>query len=123
MKLAVRIKTDETTEIMDISGDCLTALQGAVGGYVETVSLKDDLTMWVNEEGKIHELEVNTHGTVIYAAALRSTDLIVGDIVLTGGTDAQGEVIGLKDKQVADIIEWSKNGHKPFADLIKRGIK
>ena len=121
MKLAVRIKADDTTEIMDISGDSLTALQGAVGGYVEAVTLKDDLTMWVNEEGKLQGLPVNESATVIFAAAFHVIDTIRGDVVLTGGTDEFGDIVALKDKQATEIVAWVNDGQETATEFTKKG--
>ena len=33
------------------------------------------------------------------------TDYIVGDIVLTGGADNEGETIGLTDEQITEIMK------------------
>jgi hypothetical protein len=60
--------------------------------------------MWCNEEGKIHGLAHNPFAQFMWDKAYGAhTDYIVGDIVLTGGTDDEGETLGLTDEQVAII--------------------
>lgn len=39
----------------------LEALQGIVGGYIETLTLREGLVLIVNEEGVLHELEPNMY--------------------------------------------------------------
>ena len=53
----------------------LKALQGLVGGYIETVNVQDDLVLIVNEEGVLQELEPNLY---IRGYWLRGTIVAVG---------------------------------------------
>jgi hypothetical protein len=95
MKTALRINTDFTTEILDIEEDSLKKLQGAVGGWVQAVDLRDDLTLWCNEEGKLIGLTPNVIGTHLYEKNFGVLDVIMGDIVFTGGTDDEGDNLSL----------------------------
>ena len=96
MKTALRINTDFTTEILDIEEDSLKKLQGAVGGWVQAVDLRDDLTLWCNEEGKLVEgMMPNVIGTHLYEKNFGVLDVIMGDIVFTGGTDDEGDNLSL----------------------------
>jgi hypothetical protein len=95
MKTALRINTDFTTEILDLDTDTLEKLQGAVGGWVQAVDLQDNLTLWCNEEGKLTGLPTNVIGTHMWEKSFGMTDIIMGDIVFTGGTDDEGENLAL----------------------------
>jgi hypothetical protein len=96
MKTALRINTDFTTEVLDLDTDTLEKLQGAVGGLIQAVDLHDDLTLWCNEEGKlINGMQPNVIGTHLYEKSFSVTDIIMGDVVFTGGTDDEGENLGL----------------------------
>lgn len=110
MKKALNIKTTgDVIELdlsieSDLSIDSLQILQTAVNGWVQAVNLANDLSMWCNEEGKIHGLAHNPFAQFMWDKAYGAhTDYIVGDIVLTGGTDDEGETLGLTDEQVAII--------------------
>jgi hypothetical protein len=95
MKTALRINIDFTTEILDLEDDSLKKLQGAVGGWVQAVDLQDNLTLWCNEEGKLIGLTPNVIGTHMFEKSFGMTDVIMGDVVFTGGTDDEGENLAL----------------------------
>jgi hypothetical protein len=95
MKTALRINIDFTTEILDLEDDSLKKLQGAVGGWVQAVDLQDNLTLWCNEEGKLIGLTPNVIGTHLWEKSFGMTDVIMGDVVFTGGTDDEGDNLGL----------------------------
>jgi hypothetical protein len=101
MKSAIVIKTSgEIVEVDLKASDELEALQSAVGGWIEAVDLAENLTMWVNEEGKINGLELNSIATALFDKYFENNfDVIVGDIVLTGGTDSKGNTLGLTADQ------------------------
>ena len=73
--------------------DNLSVLQKAVGGYIEHVALEFDngdpdaedsvgLSLWVNEEGKLMRLPVNSRATDVWMLYFGPTDLIVGNALL-----------------------------------------
>ncbi len=102
-KTALHIKTTGEVIELDLSSDTLTKLQTAVGGWVEAIDLTERLTMWCNEEGKIIALPHNPYAQYFWDKMFGAhTDYIVGDIVLTGGVDSEGETVGLGAEQV----EW-----------------
>ena len=98
---AIKLSTTGVVTELDLTNDALKPLQKAVGGYVEAIELADDMTIWCNDEGKLNGLPHNPYAQHFWDAAFgRHTDYIVGDIVLTGGVDDDGETIGLDDWQV-----------------------
>ncbi|MBQ7534108.1 MAG: DUF3846 domain-containing protein [Stomatobaculum sp.] len=65
-------KVPEEREI----GNTLEALQNAVDGYIETVTLAEDLVIICNEEGRLYGLQPNCRvsnlrfcGTILFAGA------------------------------------------------------
>ena len=58
-------------------------LRNFVGGYIETVYLKNNEIMIVNEEGKINDLDINENATNVYIQSYGVMDIIVGDVLLT----------------------------------------
>ena len=105
MRKAVVIGFDESIEVLDLDAPegSLKVLQDAVDGWVQVVDLAPKLSIWVNEEGKMNGLPYNGIATAIYQDRFGAVDIIVGNAVLTGGTDHTGETIGLTDEQVARI--------------------
>jgi hypothetical protein len=105
MTLAIRITTDGTIEELDLSGEnSLQTLQTAVGGWVQAIDLDDELTMWLNEEGKLVGLPHNPYAQFAWDKRFGAhTDYMVGDAVFTGGTGDEGETLGL-DQDTADQI-------------------
>jgi hypothetical protein len=82
-------------------------LSETLEGWLQAVPLDDDLaglTLWVNEEGKMNGLAYNQKATYIWEKSYGFTDVIVGNAVITGGTDFDGETISLTDEQVLAIV-------------------
>lgn len=103
MRTALQINIDGTIAQLDLDAPegSLKVLQGAVGGWVQAIDLSDRLTMWLNEEGKLDGLIPNDFATQMFCRRFgEGTDIIVGNIVLTGGTDDEGETLGLTQEQV-----------------------
>lgn len=113
MRKALKLDTQgNITELdLDAPEGSLRVLQGAVAGYVQAIDLTPQVTMWINEEGKLEGLPLNFHGTMFWSASFGfGTDQIVGDIVLTGGTDEEGDTLGLSpeaEEVVRTAVEMS----------------
>jgi hypothetical protein len=105
---AVIVKTTGEKSVVEFSNEtCYSVLSGAVGGYVQPVWLESrKAEMWVNEEGKMNGLDQNPYGTALWIEAYGLTDVIVGDLILTGGTDDEGNTLGLDDERVADLLAY-----------------
>jgi hypothetical protein len=121
MKAALRINTDFTTELFDLEGATLEKLQDAVGGWVQAVDLRDDLTLWCNEEGKLIGLPNNVIGTHMWEKSFGMTDVIMGNIVFTGGTDDEGENLGLPfawQLQLQELADKLRNAYEGQVTVI-----
>ena len=82
-------------------------LSDAVGGMIECVSLKD-ADLWCNENGIAEGLELNMIASAIYSDAFNASNPILGNVIITGSVDAEGETLGLTDEQVAHWLEYNK---------------
>ena len=60
----------------------LEELQGAVGGYIEIISLRDGRLMVLNEEGKLKALPPNPAATLLARRVIQAADWVVGDVVV-----------------------------------------
>ncbi len=106
MKNAMVITTLGSVSLVNLETQALETLQDAVGGYVQAIDLDNNqMTMWCNEEGKMIGLPHNPFGQMFWEKMYDRTDYIVGDIVLTGGADDEGETIGLTDEQITEIMK------------------
>lgn len=107
MKTALRINTDFTTEVLDLSTNEYNQLRDAVGGLIQPVDLKPDLTVWLNEEGKLISLPINLVGTHMWERTYGQTDILVGDIVFTGNSDEEGETLPLSNAWLVQLQEFA----------------
>lgn len=74
-KITVMIKEPgENWERQEID-NTLKTFQGLVGGYIETINVRDDLVLIVNEEGVLQQLDPNMY---IRGYWLRGTIVAVG---------------------------------------------
>jgi hypothetical protein len=106
MRKAIMLDTAGNLSQIDLdAGSGLKILQSAVGGWVQAVDFTADLTIWVNEEGKINGLPFNPKATKIWTHFLGNTDFIVGNAVFTGGTDENGETLAISADAEAFIYK------------------
>lgn len=111
MEKAVIIKTDGTKEVVEFElGKSFEMLQEAVEGNFQVVMLKGQtFEMWVNEEGKLIGLPQNPIATAIYSESYGVTDVIMGNVIFTGGVDSEGDTLGLSDKQVEELLAYNRS--------------
>lgn len=81
----------------------LRELQAAVGGYIEAIPSTDDVTMWINEEGKLHGLPVNRLAMDVWIRfdvfrCMIGGDWIAGSCVVTGGPTPAGNTRDLAER-------------------------
>ena len=81
-------------EVMPVNGKRfqLHQLQQIVGGYIECIPLTapmpnglenlKDLSMIVNEEGKLNSLPINEKATALFRKYYGNTDFIVGNVLV-----------------------------------------
>lgn len=113
-KLAVKVPAEGTATVIDYSGNELENLQSHVGGWIEQITLSQgNYTMFVNEEGKLNGLPYNMKATALFIANFPTTDdIIVGDVLITGGVDKEGEQLGLDQATASEIVS-EFNGFLP----------
>lgn len=108
---AVIIRTDGSKETVKFDQDsCYQVISSAVGGLIECVTLhdKEAVDMWVNESGKVIGLDQNPTATALWAEMYDLTDVICGDVIITGGSDDEGYTLGLTDEQVKFFMGYDR---------------
>ena len=68
MTYYILLKSDSTI-VSDYNAEGLKNKQKAVGGLIQLVSLEDGMTAYVNEEGLLNSLPVNTLATLYFRNA------------------------------------------------------
>jgi hypothetical protein len=123
---ALVIPTDPRSahgEVREISQD-LDSLQSLVGGYLEAVYGLDangnlDVTIYLNEEGKIRQMPINAIATQLWwyhiDPGMRGRDVLCGPAVILGAPDAAGEDLLPVPQHVIDAY------HEIVAHLDHRG--
>jgi len=105
---AVIITTEGKKSIVDFDfGNSYQILSDAVGGMIECVGLKD-ADVWCNENGIAEGLSLNMIASAIYSDAFNASNPILGNVIITGSCDAEGETLGLTDEQVAYWLAYDK---------------
>ena len=91
-------KPNEDLKVVEVDFDTtntLKFLQEQVEGYIEVFRLPNEIDVWLNEEGKLEELEPNvalvSHGQVF--------DFLVGNLVFAS-SDNDGNTIPLNEDQL-----------------------
>lgn len=107
---AVKVSTEGVMEVVEFDNStCYSMLKDSVDGWVEWIPLPaTGVEMWVNEEGKLSNLNQNPYGTALWADSYGPTDVTVGDIVITGGTDDEGNTLGLSDEKIEYLLAYEK---------------
>jgi len=108
MKLAIKLTAEGNASIIDLTADSneLLTLQMAVGGYIEAKTLESGYTLIMNEEGKLNGLPINERATEIWLANFPNfPDVILGDVVIAGGYDDEGEQLGLDSDYANRLLE------------------
>ena len=95
----VHIKAGEDPVIKEVD-DSLETFQKLVGGYIEPVRLKNNIDLWLNDEGKILNLKPNI---ILYKDG-KQVDFVVGDAFFAGEAN-EGETVGLTDEQIRHISD------------------
>lgn len=98
---ALIARTDGTREVVEVD-NLLSKAQEVVGGYVDIVRVEmshvGEMSMFVNDEGLLIGLEQNALGSALYAE-VGGVSPIVGDVLITGGADYEGNTLPLSDDQ------------------------
>lgn len=108
---AILITDTDAVEVINLPNDTKSEyglFSMTLDGYIEAVTLDKDLfglTLWVNEEGKLISLPFNSLATRLWEMSYGETDVIMGNAIVTGNSDASGRTKGLTPKQIKLIKE------------------
>lgn len=104
MRNAMVVPAQGDPYVIDVPEDSsavLAVYQRVVGGWIELVPNPHDVTVYCNEEGKIHGLPPNYRATHLFGAWLQPWDIIAGDVIVVGPPDEEGY-----DTDLMNVDEW-----------------
>ena len=106
-RTALTLTADGVIGTIDLDGPegSLKTMQTAVGGLIEPIDLNRRVTLWVNEEGKLGGFEPNPIATAIFIKTFDVEDVVMGDVIFTGGTDDDGQTMALADNIRAALVD------------------
>lgn len=109
MRAVVIEAESQETRVIDVPREGgLSVLQEAVGGYVQCVSFpNNEFDMWLNEEGKIQGLLTNQAATAIWESEYGATDIMAGNVVITGLPDFDGYSTDLSEAMAQRIQQFT----------------
>ena len=109
MVRGIHIPARITHQVTERQFEKLDDYQAGVGGNIEAVDLRlIDSTMYVNEEGHVHGLEFNPRATMLWwywVPEARQKAMLVGDAVLVGWPDDEGNSTDLPQQMLGVILE------------------
>ncbi|MDQ0868988.1 hypothetical protein QFZ70_001461 [Arthrobacter sp. V1I9] len=108
---AIQIPVDEQRPLYKVAINGLSSMQEAVGGYVQFIDLGPlHASMVMNEEGKLQKLPINRRATLMFwllFPSVRHNDVIVGDAILVGLPDKDGNTTDVP-QEVVDLLFGEK---------------
>jgi len=123
MKYAIKADAAGTmVEIVefDEANSYKTIKEATGGGWIECVHIANlGVDVWIDEEGKLTDSpNLNAFGTALWFTQYGMNDYIAGDIIVTGGVDAEGNTLGMnKEKAIQVIREVMKMTDKVLSDV------
>jgi hypothetical protein len=106
---AVVITTEGTKSVVTFTiGDSYKILSDTVEGMIECVRLSENEDMWCNENGIAEGRPLNMTASAIYSETFNAGNPILGNVIITGGADDQGETLGLSDELIEKWMAYSK---------------
>jgi hypothetical protein len=106
---AVVITTEGTKSVVTFTiGDSYKILSDTVEGMIECVHLSENEDLWCNENGIAEGKPLNLIASAIYSETFNAGNPILGNVIITGGADDEGETLGLSDELIEKWMAYSK---------------
>ncbi|GAA1053963.1 DUF3846 domain-containing protein [Dietzia natronolimnaea] len=119
---ALYIPADDTEEVTTVEidqGDYLAYQRYVDGNFDVVAPASGELSFFVNDEGKLVGLPVNTRASLwLYSLdpAWENHDILMGDVLVAGGVDEDGETMGVPEA-VLDAV----TGHDQYKIEVQTG--
>lgn len=109
--LMLTCNTDNDIDVIEVEeGRTGNAIRDAVDGLYDCIHIPSlGVDMWINDEGKLEGLPINAMGTALWVSQYGMTDMVVGNIVVTGGVDKEGNTLGIDVNKIIEVLELANN--------------
>jgi hypothetical protein len=105
---AVVITAEGTKSVVTFTiGDSYKILSDTVEGMIECVRLSENEDLWCNENGIAEGRPLNMIASAIYSETFNAGNPILGNVIITGGADDEGETLGLSDELIEKWMAYS----------------
>jgi hypothetical protein len=110
MSKAIIVKADNLIEdpiqIVDFNEDeSFSTIKKVIKNRFDCISLPSlGVDMWIDDEGKLLDLEINPFATALWINEYGMNDIVVGDVIITGGPDSSGHTKGMDDKKIVKVM-------------------
>lgn len=108
MSKAITITASGVMDYIDFDeSKSYETIRQAVDGMIQCINIPSlDVDMWINDEGKlVNDPQFNAFGTALWTSEYGMTDIIMGDIIITGSPDDEGYTKGLDSKKALEVIQ------------------
>ena len=108
--LMMTCNTESDIDVIEVEeSESGNAIREVVDGYFDCIHIPSlGVDMWINDEGKLLELPINAFGTALWVSQYGLTDVVVGDIAITGGCDSEGATLGITTEQAIAILNLAR---------------
>lgn len=103
---ALTIACDGQIEVVDAEANDYRWLRGIVGGNIEAVDLEPDVTLYLNEEGKLVGLPLNPLASRLahHHGAIYSDDDVRGPVAIVGFDRSTGDSVELPEQVAVEAV-------------------
>ncbi|MEU5825641.1 DUF3846 domain-containing protein [Streptomyces sp. NPDC047803] len=110
-RYALLVRPDGFFQVLDWPGESsLQTLYRAIDCQaVDVADITPTLSMWVDDEGAINGCRVNVPATHLFQAHGTPRQAYFGNAVFTGGTDPEGDTLGLTEDQLLTLLVSALN--------------
>lgn len=108
----IKVPAQGKPEVVEVTPNTTyEILKGGIGGgMIEHVTLTNEISLWCDDEFLLHDplppingvatmLRMHTTGVPDFSRVM-----ILGDVVFTGGADAEGNTLGIEDEALDALL-------------------
>jgi hypothetical protein len=121
-KYAIKSGANGSIDIVEFDeSQSYETIKEAIGGgtfdCIRIPSLNAD--MWIDDDGKlVEEPEYNILASALWTIEHGMTDMVAGDVLITGGVDDEGKTLGLTKDGALQVLKSAKEMTEQILQLL-----